>query len=69
VEAELPELLALLKDTPAVVLAAFALYEMRQTRHTLVRAVVSIARLETRLEGAIFGRRRIPSLDDEEPTA
>ena len=63
-EAELPELLALLKDAPAVVLAAFALYEMRQTRHTLVKAVVSIARLETRLEGAIFGRRRIAPLDD-----
>ena len=63
-DGDLQELLALLKDAPAVVLAAFALYEMRQTRHTLVKAVVSIARLETRLEGAIFGLRRPAALDD-----
>jgi hypothetical protein len=65
-EGDFQELLALLKEAPAVVLAAFALYEMRQTRHTLVKAVVSIARLETRLEGALFGRRRIAPVDDGE---
>ena len=64
-DGEIPTLVALLKDAPAVVLAAFALYEMRMTRHTLVQAAVSIARLETRMEGALLGRRRSPPVDSE----
>lgn len=68
-DGDLPALVELLRDAPAVVLAAFALYEMRQTRHTLVKAVVSIARLETRLEGALFGRRRPAPLDGDDRAA
>jgi uncharacterized protein YbaA (DUF1428 family) len=64
VDGEIGSLIELARDAPAVVLAAFALYEMRQTRHVLVKAVVSIARLETRMEGAMFGRRRVPPVDD-----
>jgi len=68
-DGDLPALVELLRDAPAVVLAAVALYEMRQTRHTLVKAVVSIARLEMRLEGALLGRRRPAPLDARDPVA